>query len=412
MATLFSIGGMKMTRKFRLVVALCVVFSASAASAQTATQLFTQAKSEEAAGKRDVAFLLYRQIARQHTDSPYVEESLFSIGQYYYDSRNYFDADQTFRDHLHRFPNSRFEKDIREYLARIHLRSLKDRADALFEEGKLGPASVLYNQYIQIDPENVEVKERLDQITATLKQVHFGFEQLEKERKELELEKAELNRKTQMLEDQRNQTLALQKKVEELNQATIEKYDKRLAEVNNQLQSSQQTMSKLQGEVREWRDRAVLQEAIRLSQPLPEAFKPTLEDKFLPSIIVEGVGGNLPLEAGEVEVPNILRGGFPVVVITASKLDPKTNVRHVEAVVSAELTSPWPKEAKLKFRVEFTGKEGRPQPDPSTIVRYYNDFEMDEIDDARKAYRKRVVFTAEEAKIAKYKIDACLVKSQ
>jgi len=401
-----------MIRKIAVLLALCLILFANAVCAQTASQLLSQAKAEEAAGRRDMAFLLLRQIVRQYKDSPQAEESLFLIGQYYYNARNYLDADHTFRAHLRRFPQSRFKKDIRDYLAKIHLRSLKDRADAFFEEGKLGPASVLYKQYLQIDPENAEVKEHLEQITNTMKQVHFGFEQLEKDRKKLDLEKADLNRKLEMLEEQQKQVLALQKKAEELNQVTVQKYEKQLAEANSRLQPLEQGMSKLQDKVKEWRQRAVIQEAAKLSQPLPKEFKPTLEHRFLPRVMVEGVPTNPSLEEGEVQVSDVLREGFPVVVITASKLDARKNVRHVEAVVSAELTSQWPKGAKLKFRVDFIGREGQPEPDPKSVVRYYDQFDMDEIDDARRAYRKRVVFTVEEDKIAKYKIDAYLVKSQ
>jgi tetratricopeptide (TPR) repeat protein len=406
------IGGKKMIRKIGLLLPLCLILVAHAAGTQTARQLFNQAKAEEAAGRRDVAFLLYRQIVRQFQDSPRVQESLFLIGQYYYDARNYFDADQTFRAHLRRFPQSRFKKDIQDYLAKIHRRSLKDRADALFEEGKLGPASVLYEQYLRIDPENAEVKEHLDQINKSMKQVHFGFEQLERDRKKLDLEKADLNRRIEMLEEQRKQVLALQRKAEELNQAIVQKYEKQLADAKSQLQTLEQGMSELQDEVNEWRQRAVLLEGTKLSQPLPSEFEPTLEDRFLPRVIVEGVPGDSSLEEGEVGVSDVLREGFPVVVITASKLDAKENVRHVEAVVSAELTSQWPQGAKLKFRVDFIGKEGQPEPDPKSIVRYYNQFDMDDIDDAKRAYRKRVVFTAEEDKMARYKVNAYLVKSQ
>lgn len=399
-----------MTASLRFITALFVVLFVTEALPQSVSQLYDQAKSAEASGKRDVAFLLYRQIVRQYQDTPYVEDSLFQIGQYYYDSCNYFDADQTFRSHLRRFPNSRFHKEIQDYVAKINLRSLKDRADTLFEEGKLGPASVLYEQYLQIDPENSEVKVRLEQISKTMKQVHFGFEQLERERKEFEIEKTELNRRVQQLEDQRKQVLVLQKQAEELNQVTTEKYEKQLGDITGRLQALDQELVRLQNDVMEWRQRAVILDAMKLCQPFPAEFKPTLEDRFLPRIIFGGAAKDLHAEQGEAQIPGILREGFPVVVLTSSKLDAKKNLRHIEAVIGAELTSQWPEGAKLKFRVDIAGKEGQPQPDP--IVRYYDAFDMDEIDTSARRYKKRVVFTAEEDKMAKYEVAAFLVKSQ
>ena len=399
-----------MTASLRFTTALFLVLLSTTVLPQTVSQLYDQAKSAEASGRRDVAFLLYRQVVRQYQDTPYVEDSLFQIGQYYYDSRNYFDADQTFRTHLRRYPNSRFNKEIQDYVARINLRSLKDRADTLFEEGKLGPASVLYEQYLQIDPENSEVKVRLEQISKTMKQVHFGFEQLERERKEFEIEKTELNRRVQQLEDQRKQVLVLQKQAEELNQVTTEKYEKQLGELTGRLQAVDQELVRLQNDVMEWRQRAVILEAMRLCQPFPAEFKPTLEDRFLPRIIFAGSAQDPHQEQGEAQIPGVLRESFPVVVLTSSKLDAKKNLRHIEAVIGAELTSQWPEGAKLKFRVDIAGKEGQPQPDP--IVRYYDAFDMDEIDTSARRYKKRVVFTAEEDKMAKYEVAAFLVRSQ
>lgn len=398
-----------MTTSLRFIIALFVLLIAVEAIGQTVSQLYDQAKAAEASGKRDIAFLLYRQIVRQYPESVQAENALFEIGQYYYNAHNYVEADKAFRSHLTRFPDSRLNKEVQDYRAKMNLRSLRDRADTLFESGKLEPASVLYEQYLQIDPENAEVKLRLEQITRSMKQVHLGYEQLERERKGFEAEKAELNRRVEQLEDQRKEVLALQKQVEELNQGTIAKYEKQLSDVGDQLQAMNQELAHLRKEATEWRQRAVILDATKLCQPFPADFKPTLEDRFLPQAIFTGPGEDTHLEQGEAQVLDVLREGFPMVILTSSKLDPKTSLRHFEAVIGAELTAAWPEGAKLKFRVDITGKEGQPQPDP--VVRYYDAFDMDEIDTSARRYKKRVVFTAEEAKMATYEVAAFLVKS-
>jgi tetratricopeptide (TPR) repeat protein len=401
-----------MKTKACVVTALFFVSFACAAYSQADKKLFTEAKGAEAAGKKDLALLLYRQILQLYPNSTYVEESHFLVGEYHYDSRNYFEADQTFRDFVKKFPQSRFNKPARDYLAKIRLRSLKDRADALFEEGKLAPASALYQQYLQVDPDNAEVKTQLEQITKTLQEVHFGFEQLHREQNKLELEKKEFARQLAILDEQKKEIEALQNKALEMNKATVEKYEKQLAEIGTQVNAMNDHIVKLQTELNGWRRRAEIAEAARLSQPLPRRFKSVPEEKELPSIAFEGGKKDPSLEEGEVQVLDVLREGFPAVVITQAKLDADNNVLHVEAVVGADLTSSWPEGAKMKFRVDFVGKEGQPAPEPAFAVRYYQASDMDEISEDNNSYKKRVVFTVEQNRVSRYEVSTFLVKSK
>ncbi len=390
----------------------CFMLLASWGQAQTVSQLFNDAKSAEAAGKTDRAFLLHRQIVRQYPDSQYAEESLFFIAKYHYDSRNYLDAEQTFSEHVRRFPNSRFRKDADDFLARIRLRSLKERADALFEEGKLEPASILYKQYLEIDPANAEVKVHLEQITKTLQQVHFGFEQLQRERSKLEQEKADVKLQVKQIEGQRKQIEIERKKAEELTKVTVESYEKKLVEVNGQIETLKSETASIQAELKKWRQRAIIAEAAKLSQPFPKRYQPVADEKALPRVAFEGQKTDPSPETGETQISEVLREGFPIVVITAAKLDSKENVRHVEAVVCADLVSPWPQGAKMKFRVDFTGKEGQPAAAPTFVVRYYDVSDMDEIDETTGGHWKRALFTIEENKVAGYEVSAFLVKTQ
>jgi len=389
-----------MVKKTSLLTVLWVMFFVPLALCQSGGSLFAEAKAAQAAGKSDVAFLLYRQIIRQYPSSEYAEEAQFLVGQYYYDSRNYFDASQTLRAYLRRFPRSRFSDTAREYLGIIRLGSLKERADRLFEEGKLGPASVLYQQYLDIDPDNPEVKAQLALIKKTQKEVHFGFEQLSRERKELQQEKVALEKQVTELERQRKQVLTLQNQALELNKLTIEKYEKRLAEVSVRIKGLNTRIAALEKELQGWRQRAVLAEATRLSGP---------EGEGLPLIVSEGKKADPSPVEGEVELSDIVREGFPAIVVTQAKLDAKKNLRHVEAVVSVDLASPWPEGAKMKFRVDFIAKEGQPPPDPQFLVRYFDALDMDEMEETTHSYRKRVVFTADEKKIERYEISAFLV---
>ncbi len=401
-----------MMKKACVLTALCVLLFTPEVFCQSAERLFSQAKAAQSAGNKDVAFLLYRQILREYPDSAYAEESQFLMGQYYFDSRNYFNAAQTFGDFVRKFPQSRFAKDANQYLARIRLGSLKERADKLFEEGKLAAASVLYEQYLAIDPDNAEVKDLVEQIRKTQQEVHFGFEQLNRERKKFEHEREALTRQVTDLEEQRKQVILLQKQALELNKVTTENYEKKLSAAVAEMEKLHTRIAGLEKELEGWRHRAVLEEAASLSQPLPRTLTSLAEPGRLPRIIFEGGKADPDPEEGEVQVSDIVRDGFPVVVITEAKLDAKKNLLHVEAVVSVDLASPWPEGTKMKFRVDFTPKAGQPAPDPQFLVRYFDVSEMDEMEETTNSYRKRVVFTAEERKIERYEAAAFLVKSK
>jgi len=401
-----------MIKRASLLAILGLTLFTSAAFGQAAARLFTQAKAEEAAGKRDVAFLLYRQILRQYPDSQYAEESHFLLGQYYYDTRNYVNASQTFQAFQRKYPRSQFSKDAKAYLARMQLGSLKDRADRLLQEGKLDAASMLYQQYLEVDPDNAEVNAQLERIKKSQQKVHFGFEQLERERTKLKQEKDLLDKQFADLEKQKKHVQSLQEQALELNKVTIEKYEKRLAAVSAQMDDLNTHIAGLQKELQGWRRRAVVAEAIALSRPLPRGLIPLPNGETLPRIVFEGGKAALSPEEGEVEVSDIAEEGFPAVVITEEKLDTKNNLRHVEAVVSADLGSPWPEGAKMKFRVDFLGKRGQRAPEPQFLVRYFDVSDVDEIDETTNSYRKRVLFTAQETLTERYDVSAFLVKTE
>lgn len=401
-----------MSFKGRLLIALWVVLLTPSLFAQSDSRLFSQAKAAEAEGRKEAALLFYRQLVRYYPESPYVDEALFLVGMYHYDSRNYFEADQVLREHTRRFPNSRFNKAAKDCLGRMQLRSLKDRADTLFDAGNLDAASILYQQYLDIDPENAEVKARLERMKKAQAEGVFGFEQLSRERKRLEEEKADLNRQVGMLDEQKKQLEIRRKAVEELNKVTVEKYEKQLAGVKAQVEMTQQEMANLRAELSGWRQRAILAETVKLSQPLAKRLAAVPDEKTLPRIAFEGGKPDPSPEEGEEQISNVLKEGFPTIVITQAKLDTDKKVRHVEAIVIADLKDTWPEGAKIKFRADFAAKQGKPAPDPAFVVIYYDNSDMEEIDEVSRSYKKRVLFTAEEDKVAGYEVSAFLVKTK
>ncbi len=401
-----------MIKRVSLLTALCVLFFTPVALCESAASLFAQAKEAQADGKKDMAFLLYRQILRQYPSSQYTEESHFLIGQYYYDSRNYFDANQSLRSYLREFPRSRFSQTANEYLSRIRLVSLKERADRLFEEANLGPASVLYQQYLEIDRDNAEVKAQLELIKRTQQQVHFGFEQLNRDRRKFQQEKDALDRQVAALEQDKKQVTALQKQALELNKVTTENYEKKIAAISARMEELNKHIGGLEKELQGWRERAIIAEAARLSRPFPKGLKPLPQAPQLPRIAFHGKKADPSPEEGETEVADIVREGFPAVVITQAKLDDKKNLHHVEAVVSVDLTSLWPEGAKLKFRVDFVGKQGQPPPKPQLLVTYFDASDMDEMEEITHSYRKRVAFNAQEKLTERYDVSVFFVKSK
>jgi tetratricopeptide (TPR) repeat protein len=392
--------------------ALSLMLLSAAAFCQSASQLLSEARAAESAGKEDVAFLLYKRLVRLYPESGCAEEAQFAVGKYHYDARNFFDASRIFGDFLQKYPGSRFSDRAREYLERIQSGSLKDRANRLFEEGKLQAASVLYQEYLEADPSDAEVKARLEQIRNIQQEVHFGFEQVSRERKKLQQEKDILARQVAELDRQRKDVQAREKQAQELNQATVQKYEKRLADVGTQMDALRSRVTSLEAQVKGWRHRTVMVEALRLSRPLAAGYRPVPEGKKLPRVEFEGSRPDPFPQEGETQITDVAKEGFPAVAITDEKLDTKNSLRHVEAVVSVDLASPWPEEAKMKFRVDFIPKQGQPSPDPRFLVRYFEASDMDDMDETTGSYRKRVPFTVQEKRVERYEVSAFLVKTK
>jgi hypothetical protein len=294
----------------------------------------------------------------------------------------------------------------------MQMGSLKERADRLFEQGKLDAASALYQQYLEIDPNNEEVKAQIELIKKTQKEMQFGFEQLARERKKFEQEKEAFQKELAQLETKRKEAESLHKQAMEMNTVTVEKYEKRLETASSQMEALNTRIASLEMELQGWRERAVLAEATKLSQPLGGRLSPLPRGEQLPRIAFGGGKSDPSPAEGEVQITDSLREGFPSVVITEEKLDTKKNLRNVEAVVSLDLSSPWQEGAKMKFRVDIVAEKGQPAPGQPLLVRYFDVSDMDEIEESINSYRKRLIFTAQEKLTERYEVSAFLVQTQ
>ena len=101
-----------------IVFILALSFSCSA-WAQDEGWLYASAIRESRAGNREFSFLHLNSLVRTYPESKYLENSLFAIGEYHFQDKNFADAADAFSQLLEKFPDSRSTVFAMAYLLKI-----------------------------------------------------------------------------------------------------------------------------------------------------------------------------------------------------------------------------------------------------------------------------------------------------
>lgn len=67
----------------------------------------------------DIALMEFRSVVKDFPNTAYARESVFAMGEYYYDNKAYYDAIGVFSDYLKNYPNSNGAVFARAYLLKI-----------------------------------------------------------------------------------------------------------------------------------------------------------------------------------------------------------------------------------------------------------------------------------------------------
>lgn len=125
---------MKM-RKFRVTVLMLffilLFLQNGYAQAGQDAKLYSQAIRSVQSGTTDFAFLQFYKLANSYPESKFLENALFSIGEYYFSTNNYSAAFQIFNKFIKKYPQSKAKFPALAYLLKI---SNKEQNEALVKE--------------------------------------------------------------------------------------------------------------------------------------------------------------------------------------------------------------------------------------------------------------------------------------
>lgn len=105
--------------KFLLGQIFIVMLCLQAAFAADDAQLYVAATRLAKAGNIDFAYLQLHKLVNSHPQSRFLENALFSIGEYYFWNNNYYDARETFNRFINDYPQSQAKAFALQYLLKI-----------------------------------------------------------------------------------------------------------------------------------------------------------------------------------------------------------------------------------------------------------------------------------------------------
>jgi len=397
---------------FSLITAV-VVFGLDA-GAVSDKALYEKAQNYLKEGEEVLAFLAFRQIIHMHSDSPYMEESMYHIIKYYMGTKNFFEAARLLKKHLVMFPESKYRQELMIYVGRIRVKESLKKGARAFNRFNYELAVFYYEEALKIDPENAEAKRQLEEIDRILIHSNYRRSQLEKEKQRIESESREIAKAMAAVDKQRKLAAMLKQEAQQMDQQTREEYQKLLSEAESERNDLKQRVNKLMTDLEEWKQRAKKYEAKMLAEPDITGLKLASESRDLPRIIFEGGASQKGLNEGEQQPKHLLQPKSPSVVLVAEKIDDHNNVLQSEFVVSVDLRRKWPSDCQLKLRVDFFNLLSDNQ--PTRIARpkiiYYSQSDMDEVDEKNLTYRKKVAIGVDKKKFQKYEVAAYFVRQK
>ncbi len=395
---------------FITVLTLFIIQISLCAAADKYEKILEKGKKFLSSGEKDRGFLYLRQVIHEAPQSIYADEAQFLIAEYYFQVKNYFQAQKEFKTHLTKYPDSSSREKSLQYLSKIEVKVTEEQANRACEEGDYEKAESLLTEILKRDPENAFAKKKLEEIQEILGKTGYAgsisgdgkkgsqqskllaaaYEEISKLKLELETTKQEA----------KNTVDQMQKK-----------YQKLLNESNMKNNELELKIEQLEADLQTWRQRAKEYEAKILAD---SNLKELTDDTE--KIIFEGYQKDPHLAADEQQVTDPVLEKSPSVVLLGEYLDTKTNVLKAEIVASVDLETEWKATSNylLKLRFDFNGiaeNDGDTKKINPKIV-YYDLFDMDDVNMLNHSYRKKVIVAMDKNEVKGYNVSAFFIRKK
>lgn len=129
---------MRIRAKLKIIILLAGILAAvmmpSRLRADQADILYREGLELEDNGKRDFAIFKYSTIVRDYPGSKCADAALFKVAEFYYDNKDYFNAKESFRKLIERYPKSGYAESCRQALENIANMSKKYDLDSAMKK--------------------------------------------------------------------------------------------------------------------------------------------------------------------------------------------------------------------------------------------------------------------------------------
>ena len=403
-----------MTKKLSIaVLSLLIILISLSAAGDKQEKILEKGKKFLRAGEKDRGFLYLRQVIHEAPQSIYADESQFLIAEYYFQMKNYFQAQKEFKTHLTKYPDSSLREKSLQYLSKIEVKVTEEQASRAYEEGDYEKAKSLLAEILKKDPDNAFAKRKLEEIEKALEKTGYRGSLSSDGKKGTEQSKLlaaayeKINRLKGEIEKTRQEAKNTIEKMQE-------KYQKLLDESNMKNSELELKIKQLEEDLQTWRQRAKEYEAKILADSNLKKLTDDTDDNE--KVIFEGYQKDTHLAADEEQVTGPLLEKSPSVVLLGEYLDTKTNVLKAEIVASVDLETEWKRNNNyfLKLRLDFNGiteNDGDTKKIDPKIV-YYNLFDMDDVDRVNHSYRKKVIIAVDKNEVEGYNVSAFFIRKK
>ncbi len=397
----------------RTVILAQIVFLMMAGTAfagyNTARRLFKKGERYLEQNDAERAFLIFREIARDHPSSDYADDAHFLIAHYYLQSKNYFQAESELLILIKNYPDSPYVDDAKAYFSRMRSRFLDDKVIDAMNSGDYKTAKIFIEEILTIDPSNEAAKVKLKEVDKILIKMDHQRRQLEEEKERIEEESNAIKTAREEVSKLRKEAEQVMEEAEKLNQQTISEYDEMLAKARERERELENRIEQLEQDLQEWRERAKKLEAKELAGFGSEK---TVDVSGLeyPKIMFEGEGEDPDPHGREKVAGGIVQDKSPSIVLISEKKNEVTQIIKAELVLGLDLLEEWPKKHYLKFRVDYDPVSGSDAEKRKPTVIYYTIADMDEVNTKNSSYMKKIIVAIDRNKVEDYSVSAYFVE--
>lgn len=391
-----------------LTLILLVLLGGTALARTTvAGRLFNKGKKYLENGDNQRAYMAFRELVRDHSESEYADDALFYVAKYCFETKNYFQAGKELTTLIETYPDSPHVEEAKVYFSRMRSRFLEDKVIDAMGRGDYRAAKVFVEEILVIDPENAKAKKKLDEVDKIIASMDYHRQQLEKEKKRLEEETAEIRKSREEIGKLREEAEKIMSRAKEMNTEIKKEYEALLAESKKREQELEARIAELESSLEDWRERARKHEAAALGDK--ESFTVSSSGDY-PRVLFKGADEDPNPGRKERIARNLLSDKSPSIVLLSERTNELTQAMKVELVLSLDLVKQWPDDHYLKLRVAYSTLDEAAEKHPTVI--YYTTADMDEIDSAAHSYRKKIIVAIDRNEVQDYSVSAFFVEKK